>query len=94
MHVPRMFYQRSSSDKVIFYLVDMITSPNFQIASKFLKLVWFGCKIYIVCVKIRFKAIYHLQIGENLHFLLPPLNFRLYTGCPLDQTVRKYIGIT
>ena len=52
-----------------------------------LKLVWFGSKICIVSIKIRFKAIRHLQSRENFRFLLPSLNLCLYTGCRLDQTL-------
>ena len=25
---------------------------------------------------------------ENIHFLLPPLTLRVYTGCHLDQTFK------
>ena len=49
--------------------------------------------ICIVSIKIRFKAIHHLQSLENLRFLLPPLILRLYTGCSLDQNFsRSTIG--
>ena len=41
---------------------------------------------------MRFKTIHHLQIRENVYFLLPPLIVRLYTGCRLDQTLSKYIA--
>ena len=47
-----------------------------------------GSIICIVSIKIRFKAIHHLQSLENLHFLLPPL---IYTGCRLDQNFRKSV---
>ena len=50
-----------------------------------LKFVCLGSIICIVSIKIRFKAINHLQSLENLRFLLPPLILRLYTGCRLDQ---------
>ena len=39
-----------------------------------------------------FKAIHHLQYRENVHFLLPPLMLRFYTGCHLDQTLSKCIA--
>ena len=39
-----------------------------------------------------FKAIHHLQYRKNVHFLLPPLILRLYTGCRLGQTLSKYIA--
>ena len=42
--------------------------------------------------KIRFKAIHHVHYRENVHFLLPPLILRIYTGCRLDQTLRKCIS--
>ena len=42
--------------------------------------------------QIRFKVIHHLQYRENVHFLLPPLILRLYTGCRLDQTLSKCIA--
>ena len=58
----------------------------------FLKLVLFSSKTCIVGNKIRFKAIHHLQYRENVHFLLPPLILRLYTGCRLDQTLSKCIA--
>ena len=50
-----------------------------------------GSIIRIVSIKIRFKAICHLQSLENLRFLLPPLILRLYTGCRLDQNLSKPI---
>ena len=53
------------------------------------QLVCLGSIICIVSIKIRFKAIHHLQRLENLRFLLPPLILRLYTGCRLDQTFSK-----
>ena len=49
-------------------------------------------KICIVGNKIRFKAIHNLQYRENVHFLLPSLILRLYTGCRLDQTLSKCIA--
>ena len=58
----------------------------------FLRLVWFSSKICIVSSKIRFKAIRHLQYRENVHFLLPPLILRLYTGCHVDQALSKCIA--
>ena len=33
-----------------------------------------------------------LQYRENVHFLLPPLILRLYTGCRLDKTFSKCIA--
>ena len=33
-----------------------------------------------------------LQYRENVHFLLPSLILRLYTGCHLDKTLSKYIA--
>ena len=56
-----------------------------------LKFVYLGSTICIVRIKIRFKAIRHLQSLENLRFLLPPLILRLYTGCHLDQSFSKSI---
>ena len=56
-----------------------------------LKFVCLGSKTGIVSIKIRFKAIHHLQSLENLRFLLPPLILRLYTGCRLDQNFSKSI---
>ena len=43
--------------------------------------------------QISFKAIYHLQYRKNVHFLLPPIIIRLYTGCRLDQTLSISNGI-
>ena len=82
----------------IFSLVDMFTKAkfsclqklNFQIALMILKFVCLG-SICIVSIKIRFKAIHHLQSLENLRFLLPPLILRLYTGCRFDQNFSKSI---
>ena len=54
-----------------------------------LKFVCLGSIICIVSIKIRFKAIRHLQSLENLGFLLPPLILRLYTGCRLYQNFSK-----
>ena len=62
---------------------------NFQIALMILKFVCWGSIICIVSIKIRFKAIHHLQSLENLLFLLPPLILRLYTGCRQDQNFSK-----
>ena len=56
-----------------------------------LKFACLGRIICIVSIKIRFKAIHHLQSLENLRFLLPPLILRLYTGCRLDQNFSKSI---
>ena len=56
-----------------------------------LKFVCLGSRICIVSIKIRFKAIHHLQNLENLRFLLLPLILRLYTGCRLDQNFSKSI---
>ena len=56
-----------------------------------LKFVCLGSMICIVSIKIRFKAIHHLQSLENLRFLLPPLILRLYTGFCLDQDFSKSI---
>ena len=56
-----------------------------------LKSVCLGSIICIVSIKIRFKAINHLQSLENLRFLLPPLILRLNTGCRLDQNFSKSI---
>ena len=50
-----------------------------------------GSMICNVSIKIRFKAIHHLQSLENLRFLLPLLILRLYTGCALDQNSSKSI---
>ena len=36
--------------------------------------------------------IHHLQYRENVHFLIPPLILRLYTGCRLGQTLSKCIA--
>ena len=54
-----------------------------------LKFICLGSIICIVSIKIRFKAIHHLQTLENLRFLLLPLILRLYTGCRLDQNLSK-----
>ena len=56
-----------------------------------LKLICLASIICIVSIKIRFKAIHHLQSLENFPFLLPPLILRLYTGCRLDQNYSKSI---
>ena len=39
-----------------------------------------------------FQSDHHLQYRENVHFLLPPLILRLYTGCRLGQTLSKCIA--
>ena len=56
-----------------------------------LKFICLGSIICIVSIKIRFKAIHHLQSLENLRCILPPLILRLYTGCRLDQNFSKII---
>ena len=56
-----------------------------------LKFVCLGSVICIVSIKIRFKAIHHLQSLNNLRFLLPSLILRLYTGCRLDKIFSKSI---
>ena len=56
-----------------------------------LELVCLGSIICIVSIKIRFKAIHHLQSLETLRFLFPPPTLRLYTGCRLDQNFSKSI---
>ena len=56
-----------------------------------LKFICLGSIICIVSIKIRFKAMHHLQSLENLRFLLPPLILRLYTGCRLDKNFSKSI---
>ena len=75
----------------IFSQVDMITKAKFSNALMILKFFCLGSKICIVSIKIRFKAIHHLQSLENLRFLLPPLILHLYTGCRLDQNFSKSI---
>ena len=57
-----------------------------------LKLVYFSSKIGIVSSKVCLKVIPHLQYHENMHFILPTLILRLYTGCRLDQTLSKCIA--
>ena len=69
----------------------MIIKLNFEIALVILKFVCLGSIICIVSIKIRLKAIHHLQSLENLRFLLPPLILRLYTGCRLDQNISESI---
>ena len=67
------YHLRSSSDKAhIFPSWHDKKTSNFQIALMFLKLVWFGSKICIVSIEIRFHAIHHLQSHENLRFLNQP----------------------
>ena len=56
-----------------------------------LKFVCLGNIICIVSIKIRFKAIHHLQSLANLRFLLQPLILRLFIGCRLDQNISKSI---
>ena len=82
--------QRSSCDKGYIFLVDMITNTKFSNCHYiFLKWVWFDSKIFIASTKIRFKAIHHLQSGENLCFLLPPFILRLYTQVGISGTTAK-----
>ena len=69
----------------------MITKAKFQIALMILKFVCLDSIICIVSIKIRFKAIHHLQSLENLRFLPIPLILRLYTVCRLDQSFSKSI---
>ena len=75
--------KRSSSDKV--YIFPSWHNYKHQIFK-------FSSKNCIVSNKIRFKASHHLQYRENMHFLLQPLILRLYTGCPLDHTLRLCIA--
>ena len=77
--------------RCIFSLVDMITKAYFSNSPNDFKFVCLGSIMCIVSIKIRFKAIHHLQSLENLRFLLPPLILRLYTGCRLDQNLSKSI---
>ena len=51
------------------------------------KFVFLGSIICIASIKIRFKAIHHLQSLENVRLLLPPLILHLYTGCRLDKNL-------
>ena len=37
------------------------------------------------------RAIHHLQYRKNVHFLQPHI-LRRFTGCRLDQTLRKCIA--
>ena len=74
----------------IFSLVDMITKAKFSNSPNDFKIHLISI-ICIVSIKIRLKAIHHLQSLENLRFLLPPLILRLYTGCCLDQNFSKFI---
>ena len=50
------------------------------------------CGSAVKCIKIRFKAIHHLQNSANLRFLLPSSILRLYNGCRLDQTLSQCIA--
>ena len=52
----------------IFFLVGMIIDTKFKIDLVFLKLVWFGSKICIVSIKIRFKVIYYCKTVETCTF--------------------------
>ena len=45
--------------------------------------------MYILSIKIHFKATHHLQNRENWHFQLP----RLYTGHRFEQTMSECIII-
>ena len=56
-----------------------------------LKFVCLGSIICIVSIRIRFKAIHHLQSLKNLCFLLTPFILRLYTGCRLDKNFSESI---
>ena len=56
-----------------------------------LKFICLGRILCIVSIKVRFKAIHHLQSLENLRFLLQLLILRLYTGYRLDQNFSKSI---
>ena len=56
-----------------------------------LKFVCLGSIICIVSIKIRFKAIHHLQSLENLRFLRQPFILPFYSGCRLDQNFSKSI---
>ena len=62
---------RSSSDKAYFPKVDMITDTKFSNHTNVLKLEWFGSKIYILSIKVSFKATYHLQSRESVVFPTP-----------------------
>ena len=55
-----------------------------------LKIVCLGSVICIDSIKIRFKAIRHLQSLENLRFILPTLILRFILG-RLDQNCSKSI---
>ena len=68
----------------------MITKAKFSNRPNDFK-VCLGSIKCIVSIKIRFKAIHHLQSLENLRFLLLPLILRLFTGCRLDQNFSKSI---
>ena len=56
-----------------------------------LKFICLGSIIFIASIKIRFKAIHHLQSLENVRFLLPPLILRLTTGSRFDKNFSKSI---
>ena len=71
----------------------MITKAKFSNSPNDFKFVCLGSIICLVSIKIRFKAIHHLQSLENLHFLLPALILRLYTGCRLDQNFSKSMTV-
>ena len=70
----------------------MITNTKFSNCPNALKIGVVQQKICIVSNKIRGKAIQYLQYRENVHFLLPSLILRLYTGCRLDQNLSKCIA--
>ena len=70
----------------------MITNTKFSNCPNVFKIGVVQQEICIVSNKIRFKAIHHLQYRENVHFLLPPLILRLYSGWRLDQTLSKCIA--
>ena len=60
------------------YLTSLqIDIDKHQIALMYFKSAWLGSGINILRIKIGFKATYHLKSLGNLHFLLPPLIFRL-----------------
>ena len=80
------YYKGALAIRRIFSLVDMITKAKFSMLFKFDCL---GSIIRIVIIKIRFKAIHHLQSIENLRFLLPSVILRLYTWCRLDESFSK-----
>ena len=77
-----------------YFLTDMLTNTRFSNFPLCLfRLTWFGSKINILRIKIRFKATHHLQNRENLHFIpptiSPSLSFHLLAGCRFDQTISE-----